>query len=655
MHLHPSFIASISAIAIVLVTKAVPVKSCTNVLVTPGASMDGNPMIAYNADSGGLQGMLYHYPPTSNDATTATTATTTTANMRKVYSWDTGVYLGEIPESPITYNVVGNTNEYGLVIAETTFGGVEILSGSGAGSGTKHGKKQIHTQQNAKIDYGSLIYITLQRCKNATEAIHTMTSLMDTYGYASEGESFSIADSNGHVWIMEVISRGSDKIGSVWVAMKIPDGMISAHSNQARITTFPRDDPTNCLYADDVVSLAKEVGLYAQNDNDPDDLLFSFSDTYNPLTFLSARASEARTWSIFSMLADDNENQSFEKQYEDYAQGKNLTNRMPLYIKPKNKVSFENVMTVMSNHYENTILSSNDDIGSGPYAAPYRARPIQWNYNDKKYHNERSVATQQTGWNFIAQIRLNKPYPLSSVLWFAVDDSSTSPRFPVYGCSRDVSSAYSGKGTQDGVVSPLLDFNMEKSFWIQNMVSNFVYSRWEDAYPFLQTKLATIHEYFKKEVNIMDEELLLVLDNNNNNPDDNKASWAIEAIDDATSFSVKAGDWLHKEWTAFYGELFAKYRDYFIIEKDENDLVCNCNAKEVGFSDRFKAKIVEDTGDHYECLDDVIPGPDLLLEVTDNEVLKKEEVAEDGVEENTKLRGRGGGPSMMTSVLMALN
>eukprot|EP01083_Nonionella_stella_P193423 714419_1 len=167
MHLHPSFIASISAIAIVLVTKAVPVKSCTNVLVTPGASMDGNPMIAYNADSGGLQGMLYHYPPTSNDATTATTATTTTANMRKVYSWDPGVYLGEIPESPITYNVVGNTNEYGLVIAETTFGGVEILSGSGAGSGTKHGKKQIHTQQNAKIDYGSLIYIILQRCKNA--------------------------------------------------------------------------------------------------------------------------------------------------------------------------------------------------------------------------------------------------------------------------------------------------------------------------------------------------------------------------------------------------------------------------------------------------------------------------------------------------------
>ena len=189
--------------------------------------------------------------------------------------------------------------------------------------------------------------------------------------------------------------------------------MIAAHSNQARITTFPRDDPTNCLYASDVISLAKELQLYQSSPNDPEDLEFSFSDVYNPVTFMGARASEARTWAIFSILAKDD---TFEQTYEDYATGKNKTNRMPLYIEPHSELSFENIMTVMSNHYEHTALSFNDDVGAGPYKAPYRARPLAWSYKDALYHNERAVGTQQTGWNFIAQIRLDKPAPISSIL-----------------------------------------------------------------------------------------------------------------------------------------------------------------------------------------------------------------------------------------------
>jgi len=542
-------------------------------------------MIAYNADSGNLQGMLYHYNATDNsvsvsDGDSANVDVNTKApTMRQVYDWDHGIYLGEIPEAPITYNVVGNTNEHGLVIAETTFGGVDILTNAA------------YAQKGAKIDYGSLIYIALQRSKTVKEAIETMTSLMDEYGYASEGESFSLGDRSGEVWIMEVIGRGQYKVGAVWVAMKIPDGMIAAHSNQARITTFPRDDEEHCLFSDDVITLAKELGLYTSSPDDPDDLLFSFSDVYNPVTFMGARASDARTWAIFSTLAKDT---TFEKTYEDYATGQNKTNRMPLFIEPHSKLSFENIMTVMSNHYENTALSFDQDVGAGPYKAPYRARPLQWSYKDISYHNERAVATQQTGWNFIAQIRMNKPAPISSLLWFAVDDSSTSPRFPVYGCSKEVSAAYSGKGTQDGVPSPLLKFDMQKAFWVQNMVANFVYSRWDDAYPYLQTKLATIHEYFKQEVDLFDDQLMELYDPNDYG----------SMVDKATSFSVQAGDWLQKEWVDFYGELFARYRDFFTIEEDREDPVCNCKVQPGGFSDEWKAKIVEETGEHYKCLDD---------------------------------------------------
>jgi Dipeptidase len=557
-------------------------QACTNILITPGASKTGDPIIAYNADSGNLMGMLYHYPSSTHNATA----------MRKIWNWDTGVYLGEIPEAKRTYNVVGNTNEHGLVIAETTFGGVVVKNLDGG----LDASTAAATATAAKIDYGSLIYITLQRSKTARGAIQMMAKLMDTYGYASEGESFSIADRWGEVWIMEVIGKagvgkGRNNIGSVWVAMRIPDGYISAHSNQARILTFPRDDEENCMYSRDVVDFAKEIGIYASAKDDPNDLKFSFSDVYDPVNFMGARASDARTWSIFSLFAED---PSFASTYEAYAMGKDPKNRMPLWIKPKEKLSMEDVMAAMANHYEGTAMAFDQDVGAGVYNSPYRPRPLAWKYRNVSYHNERAVATQQTGWNFVAQIRLNMPRPISSILWFAVDDSSTSPRFPVYGCSTAVSDAYYGKGTQDGVPAPLLQFDLGKAFWVQNMVSNLVYTRWSDAYAMVREKIGIIQKSFEDELHYVDQQLLAQYDHGNEQ----------EMVRLATDFSVQAGDRLHKEWMMFYGDLFARLRDFYIVEKDPSDPICNCKVIEREMSDEWKQRIVKETGDKYQCDDD---------------------------------------------------
>ena len=445
--------------------------------MTPGASDDGTAMIAYNADSVTLMGQCYHYPAANHDNTT----------MRQVYDWDSGVYLGEIPEARQTYNVVGNINEHGLCIGETTFGGVQVLA----------------HQPGAIIDYGSLIYITLQRSKTAREAIHTMIHLMDTYGYASEGESFSIADRSGQVWMMEVIGRGDTygKLGAVYVAQRIPDGMVAAHANQARIQRFERDDPESCIYAPDVVDVAVHYNLYPAN---ADPLDFSFSDTFDPVDFTTARFGDARVWSIFSKIAP----QGFEEQYQDYASGENLANRMPLYIKPSMKVSLVKVMELMTSHYEGTDLDASVDVGAGLFGSPDRPRPLVWEHEGKTYHNERPVATVRTGWSFVAKLRSNVPRELSAVMWFAVDDSSTSPRVPIYGSSTRLSKAYAGKGSQDGVPSAILDFDFDKAFWVQNMVSNFCYYRWSDAYPFVRARIDVIQAEFLEEVQLVDAHAL---------------------------------------------------------------------------------------------------------------------------------------------------
>lgn len=590
---------------------AVVVEACTDILVTPGASSDGSAMIAYNADSVTLYGVLYHYP-----AKSTTDEKFAKEEERMIFDWDTGKYLGNITEVATTYNVVGNGNEHGLVIGESTFGGVEVLAWN---------------QTGAIMDYGSLIYITLQRAKTVREAIHVMVDLMDTYGmwnkqqqqqqnstlkfvlarsylfvvfnplssfslwttgYASGGESFSLADKSGEVWMMEVISRGSDyhgKLGAVWVAQKIPDGYVAAHANQARITTFPRDDPENFLFSDDVVDVAIHYGLYS---NHADPAQFSFSDVYQPVDFLGARTGDARVWSVFSQIADpDGE---FQKTYQPYALGEELSHRMPLYIKPYRKLSLENTITLMNSHFEGTVMDSSVDVGAGLFESPYRPRPLVWNYRNTTYHNERSIATPRTGWNFIAQLRTQMPRELSVLIWFAADDSSTSPRAPVYASSKRLSKAYYGKGSQDGVKSPLLKLDLTKAFWIQNMVSNFAYYRWNDVYPVLRRKIDSLQDELLQQVVRIDEKAIEVY----------KTKGPDSAVDYVTQFTVKAGNNVQRIWTDFYGELFVRFRDFYNIVADDNDPLCGCVGTEAGLSDAMKRRIVSETGDHYKVLED---------------------------------------------------
>ena len=551
------------------------VHACTDILVTPGASKDGAAMIAYNADAPQLFGYLYHYPSTPQGGSKAPLNAT-----RKIYDWDSGVYLGEIPEVvESTYNVVGNGNERGLVIGETTFGGVPLLAWN---------------QTGAVMDYGSLIYVTLQRAQTAREAIAVMSTLMDTHGYYSGGESFSIADSiTGEVWMMEVISRGSDyaRKGAVWVAVRIPDGAVGSHANHARITQFPRDDPENCIFAEDVVDVAVFYGLYPA-EADPMD--FSFSDVYDPLSFLSVRQGEARVWSIFSQIADTDG--SFAKQYQAYALGEDLSVRMPLYVMPYRKLSLPDVTHLMSNHYEGTVLDSSVDVGAGLFESPYRPRPLEWEYEGVRYHNERSVATPKTGWNFIAQLRPWMPPPLAVVIWFACDDSSTAPRTPVYTSSTRLSPAYYGRGPQDGVVSPIMTFDSTKAFWVQNQVSNFVYFRYADAYPVLQEKLDALQNDLMAKVAIVDQRALQAY--HDHGPD--------KAVDFVTLFTVNAGNMVHRVWQEFYGQLFVQFRDFYTILPSPENPACGCQADEPGLSNAMKKRIVEETGEHYRVIEENI-------------------------------------------------
>lgn len=388
---------------------------------------------------------------------------------------------------------------------------------------------------------------------------------------------------------MEVIGRGTSygKMGAVWVARRVPAGYVTAHANQARIQTFPRDDPENCMYAGDVVDVAVHYGLF---EKDADPTTFSFSDIYCPVSSSAARLSEARVWSAFSQIADDTGD--FEKQHLEYAAGRDLTQRMPLWIRPYKKLSLLDLMGLMNSHYEGTELDSSLDVGAGLYGTPYRPRPLQWSYQEKSYHNERTIGVQQTGWNFVAQVRPYMPPELAAITWFAVDDSSTSPRVPIYGSSRRISKAYSGVGAQDGVMTPLLELDLTKAFWVQNMVANFAYSRWSDIYPILRSKIDTIHEAFIEVVAEVDKKALEIYDEKG----------VQESINHVTTHGVKAGDKMHDIWFKFYGELFVRFRDFFEIVPNENNPDCGCEVKENGMTEPWKKRIVDETGDHYNTI-----------------------------------------------------
>lgn len=531
------------------------VDACTNILVSPEASIDGSSIVAYNADSGSLYGSLYHYPKGNHPE----------GAMRQVFDWDSGQYLGEIPEAKETYNVVGNSNKWGVIIGETTWGGLSILQG----------------QKGALIDYGSLIWTTLQRSKTARQAIETMASLVAEFGYASGGESFSIADSK-EVWVMEMIGKGNYEKGAVWVAQKLPKGAVCAHANQARIRTFALDDKETSLYAPDVISFARKLNLFSGNDNE-----FSFSDTYDPVTFNGARFCEARVWSFFSQIMG----KDWSNSYADYASGQNITNRMPLFVTPPSKISATSVMGYMRNHYENTQLDMSglqfSDVGA-TWNNPNRFHPLTWISNGKSYLNERPISTQQTGWNFVGQSRSWMPDPLKGLLWFGVDDSATTVRLPVYSCSTTIPTAFAGKGAQDGVTTPILEFDAKAAFWTFNMVANWAYTRWDLIYPEVLNAILAQETNFLEAVTAMDNKALELF-----------STAPASAVDAVTDFSMNLGAKLITDWHTLFGKLFTKYRDGYIITPNSEMKACGCSAGSQPYPQSWYDRIASDTGDHY--------------------------------------------------------
>lgn len=407
--------------------------ACTNFIVGKKASADGSVIVSYSADSYGMFGWLYHYPA----------ATHPDGAMRDIHDWDTGKYLGQIKEAKQTYNVVGNMNEYQVTIGETTFGGrPELVDTTGI------------------MDYGSLIYVALQRSRTAKEAIKVMTDLVKEYGYYSSGESFSIADPN-EAWIMEMIGKGPGIKGAVWVAVRIPDDCIAAHANQSRIHKFNLNDKDNCLYSPDVISFAREKGYFNGKNSD-----FSFADAYCPLDFSGLRFCEARVWSFYNMFS-----KTTGDAYLPYILGESK-DPMPLYIKADSKLSVRDVQRAMRDHYEGTPLDITKDLGAGPFETPYRLSPLTFKVDGVEYFNERPISTQQSAFSFVAQMRANLPDPVGGVLWFGLDDANMTVFTPVYCCTDRIPVPYA-EGNGDCIT-----FSWDSAFWIYNWVADMIRPRY---------------------------------------------------------------------------------------------------------------------------------------------------------------------------------
>ncbi|MFZ4522218.1 MAG: dipeptidase [Bacteroidales bacterium] len=501
--------------------------ACTNFIFTKGSTTDGSVMITYSADSHTLYGELYHWPARD----------WAPGSFLDVTEWDTGKPLGKIPQVKHTYNVIGNMNEHQLAIGETTFGG----------------REELFTQKGAIIDYGSLIYISLQRAKNAREAIKLFGELTEKYGYASEGESFSISDAN-EAWILEMIGKGEGQLGAVWVALRIPDGYVCGHANQARITTFPLNDPENCIYAKDVITFARSKGWF-----DGKDAEFSFSDTYAPVTFSGARACEARVWSMFNRV---NSNMG---QYQDYAMGHlakgtwgYTTNRMPLWVKPDKKISVHDVMNLMRDHYEGTKMDMTKDIGAGPFECPYRWRPMTLKVDSIAYVQERATSTQQTGFVFVAQSRGWLPDPVGGIFWFGVDDTYTMVYSPMYCGMNKVPEAFRvGNGD-------MLHYSPTSAFWTFSMVSNWAYTK---------------YNYMIKDIQPVQQELELKYIAETASLDAKAADLykkdKAAGIKFITDYSVKTGQATVKRWQELYQYLLVKYIDGNIKKEKDGKFETN--------------------------------------------------------------------------------
>ena len=483
--------------------------ACTNFLVGKDASVDGSTMISYAADSYALYGFLHFAPAADHPA----------GAMREVEDWDTGKPLCSIPQVPHTYNVVGNMNEHQLTIGETTWGGrPELESGEG-------------------IDYGSLIYIALERCKTAREAIQCMTDLVAEYGYASSGETFSIADPN-EVWLLELIGKGKVEKGAVWVATRVPDDCIAAHANQARFTTINFKDKANWMWSKDVVSFARKQGYFEGKDKD-----FNFQEAYAPYDFSGLYVCEARVWSFFRHFSDDMD------KYLDFASGKTFVEtggkyageRMPLYIKPNHKVSAQELKDCMRDQYEGTPLDITQGPDAGPWNSKLRYGSLGFKLDSVQYWFERPIATQQTAWSFVAQMRGYEGANAGGIFWFGVDDAASTVYVPIYSTITEVPECFK-EGNGD-----MYNYSPTSAWWTYNIVANWAYTKYSAMMPDIKKVQTAWEDKFNAQVAVVDEAVATL------NAED-KAAWL-------TKYSILQAEDSHKAWQQLCIYLFTKYLD----------------------------------------------------------------------------------------------
>lgn len=523
--------------------------ACTSLIATKGATADGSTMITYAADSHTLYGELYNQPAADHAP----------GSMRKVVDWDSGRLLGEIPEVTHTYATIGNMNEHGLTISESTWGGREELY-----------------DPEGIVDYGSLIYITLQRARTAREAIDIMTSLVRDYGYASEGESFSIADAD-EAWIMEMIGKGPGNKGAVWVARRVPDGYISGHANHARIHKFPLNDPET-LYSPDVIDFARSKGYFSGKDED-----FDFSRAYAITDFGALRGCDARVWSYFNKMTRGG--------VDDYlawvmrGEGEPL----PLWVKPSEPVSVDDLKWMMRDHFEDTPMDMTKDVGAGPFTVPYRWRPMNYTVDGNDYVHERAIATQQTGFSFVSQMRSDRPDAMKGVLWFGVDDANTCVYVPIFNSVTKVPYELS-HGNGD-----MLTLSWDAMFWVNNYVANQAYNRYSQMIPDIRKVQSALESAITANVAQAEKEVASMSATD--------AAAYLQGISDHWSQKVT------KDYKALGDKLFVKFMDGNIKPVDENGNFSRTpegmpvQPEFGGYNQEYFDNIVRTTGDHFKVVD----------------------------------------------------
>lgn len=540
-------------------------QACTNFLITKGASVDGSTMISYCADSHIRYGELYFTPA----------ADWPEGSMRVCYDRGTNAPRGSIPQPAHTYQVVGYINENQVSIGETTFGGREEL-----------------IDPNGIIDYGSLMFIALERSTSAREAIKIMADLVEEYGYGSDGESFSISDPN-EVWYMEIMPKGEEK-GAVWVAIRIPDGYVSGHANAARITTFPlRNGKTSItdkdwkklynpqvevIYKHDIIDFARRKGYFSGKDKD-----FDFSAAYAPVDFGAARICDLRVWTMFNKVCDGMD------EYWDYVTGKDLTHRMPLYVKPNRKISLSDMMSFQRDHFQGTELDKTLDPGAGPFGSPFRFNPLYWEYDGKKYFNERSIEVVQTGFSFIAQSRSWLPNAIGGIIWFGVDDTNSTVYTPFYCSISEVPIEYRvGNGD-------ILTYSDNAAFWVFNRLAHFKYLYYNRVIDDIQSVQNELETVYQEQVNYADNQALNLLTES-----------PAKAIAYLTDFSNQAGHNTVARWKELSNYLLVKYLDSNVKQVDENGQFLRnpygypLKPKQPGYPDSWKKTVIEGTGERFE-------------------------------------------------------